>query len=469
MADTQPRATAYPMAGKGAKALILGTLSLAAFLPGFMAQGLNIALPVIGREYGATAITLNWMVLAFVLTNAALSIPIGRISDVAGIRKVFLIGMAVYTLSSFAVMFSGSPLMIIICRVAQGVGGSMILINNIAVLTAIFPPEDRGLVIGINTSSVYVGASVGPFLGGVLTEAFGWKSIFLANVLIGLLVIILVFWKVSGKGLEGHKQKIDYIGSVVYSISFVVLIYGFSILPQIAAAVLIPVGMVGLFLFILRQMRVKSPVFDIKVFRSNRLFIFSNLAALMNYMAVFAVAFMLSLYLQYIKGLTPVLAGVVLIAHPVVQTIISPVAGRLSDRLEPRVVSSVGLGLVTLSLISFVFLGKGTPLAAIFAALVVLGAGFALFLSPNANAVMSSVDRNNYGVASATMSTMIASGQTLSMSITMIVMTIVIGRVAITPEYYPAFLTSAKIAFGIFGCLCACGVAVSSARGRMRA
>jgi EmrB/QacA subfamily drug resistance transporter len=468
MTEKQPCAPSYSPAGKGTKTLILVTFSIASFLPSFMAQGLNIALPIIGREYSADAITLNWMVLAFVLANAALSMPIGRISDVVGIRKVFIYGMIVYTLASFAVIFSNSPLMIIICRVAQGIGGSMILVNLMALITVIFSAEERGLALGINVASVYVGASIGPFLGGLLTESFGWKSIFLANVFIGLIVIILTLWKISGGKIAGHKQKIDYAGSVVYSLSFVILIYGFSRLPGISGGVLILAGLLGLFLFIAWEKRVDSPVFDIKVFRRNRLFIFSNLAALMNYVAVFAVAFLLSLYLQYIKGLTPVVAGFVLIAHPVVQTIVSPLAGRLSDKMEPRVVASVGMGLATLSLISFAFLGKDTPVAAVIVALVVLGTGFALFLSPNANAIMSSVDQRYYGVASATMSTMIAGGQTLSMGITMIVMSIVIGKVAVTPEYYPAFLTSVKIAFGIFACLCGGGVIISSARGKMR-
>jgi EmrB/QacA subfamily drug resistance transporter len=433
-----------------------------------MAQGLNIALPIIGREYGADAITLNWMVMAFVMANAALSIPVGRISDVVGIKKVFLFGMVFYTLSSFIVMFSNSSLMIIACRVAQGMGGSMILVNLIALISAIFPSEERGMALGINVASVYIGASVGPFLGGVLTESFGWKSIFLVNVIIGFFVILLTLWKVTGGQVEKRREKIDYIGSIIYILSLVILIYGFSQIPEMTGGILITAGLVGLLLFFFWENRVESPVFDIKVFRRNRLFIFSNMAALINYLAVFAVAFLLSLYLQYIKGLTPMVAGFVMIAHPVVQTILSPVAGRLSDKMEPRVVSSIGMGLTTLSLFSFVFLGNETPLIVVIIALIVLGAGFALFLSPNSNAIMTSVDKRYYGVASATMSTMISGGQTLSMGITMIVMSIVIGRVAVTPEYYPAFLTSVQITFGIFSFLCCCGVIISLLRGKMR-
>jgi MFS family permease len=287
-------------------------------------------------------------------------------------------------------------------------------------------------------------------------------------VIIGFFVILLTLWKVTGGQVEKRREKIDYIGSIIYILSLVILIYGFSQIPEMTGGILITAGLVGLLLFFFWENRVESPVFDIKVFRRNRLFIFSNMAALINYLAVFAVAFLLSLYLQYIKGLTPMVAGFVMIAHPVVQTILSPVAGRLSDKMEPRVVSSIGMGLTTLSLFSFVFLGNETPLIVVIIALIVLGAGFALFLSPNSNAIMTSVDKRYYGVASATMSTMISGGQTLSMGITMIVMSIVIGRVAVTPEYYPAFLTSVQITFGIFSFLCCCGVIISLLRGKMR-
>jgi len=466
--DYQPSAISASPTRKSTKAIVLTTFSIATFLPSFMAQGLNIALPAIGLEFGADAITLNWIILIFVLAIAALSLPIGRISDVIGIRKVFLYGIIFYTISSFAATFSNSPLMIIICRAAQGVGGAMILVNVMALITAMFPIEERGFALGINVASVYIGASTGPFLGGLLTEFYGWRSIFLVNVFIGMIVVLLMVWKVKGGGIESRGQRLDYIGSIVYSLSLVIIIYGLSLLPEIFGGVLILIGILGLLFFVLWENKATSPLFDIKAFRHNRLFIFSNLAAIINYTAVFAVSFLLSLYLQYIKGLTPTLAGFIMIANPVVQAVLSPIAGRLSDKMEPRVVASIGMGLTTLSLFSFAFLSINTPLIIVVIALVFLGAGFALFLSPNSNAIMSSVTPQYYGVASATLSTMICGGQTLSMGITMVVMAIVIGRVVITAEYYPVFLTSTKIAFEIFTFLCCCGVIVSVSRGRMR-
>jgi EmrB/QacA subfamily drug resistance transporter len=460
--------SAAPSISTGMKAVVLFTMSLASFTTSFMAQGLNIALPRIGLQFGADAVLLNWMVMAFVLANAALSLPIGRISDILGPRHIFIGGVIFYTLSSFAASFSNSSLMLIICRAAQGAGASMILVNLIALISILIPARERGLALGISVSSVYIGASTGPFLGGLLTETFGWKSIFLLNVVFGVLIIWLMLWKVRDGGTGSRGQRMDYFGAVIYSLALVVLMYGFSLLPEITGVVLISASIIGMLVFLWWENRTASPLFNIGVFRHNRLFIFSNICAMANYAAVFAVAFLLSLYLQYIKGFSPVLAGLVMISHPVIQSIFSPLAGRLSDKMEPRLLSSLGMALTTLSLISFAFLSSGTPVVLIVLALVVLGAGFALFLSPNTNALMSSVDPRFYGVASATMSTMIAGGQTLSMGISMIVMANIIGRVVITPDYYPAYLTSARVAFAIFAVMCCAGVVVSLTRGKMR-
>jgi EmrB/QacA subfamily drug resistance transporter len=452
----------------GFNVLALVTLSIAAFLPAFMSNSLNVALPNIGKEFGTTAIILNWIVLAFVLANAALSLPIGRISDLAGIRKMFIFGLVFYALSSLAAVFAVSPTMLIVCRAAQGISGAMVMVNDIALLTAIFPAKYRGLALGINAATVYFGSSTGPFLGGLLTQSFTWRSIFVFNVVVCLVLLAMTFWKIKVARTEPRKEKLDYFGSIVYALSLVVLVYGFSLLPGITGGILIPVAIVGLLLFLWWENRTSSPVFDIKVFRHNRLFLFSNFAAFANYSAVFAVAFLLSLYLQYVKGLTPMMAGFVLLVNPAMQFLNSPLAGRISDKMEPRIISSIGMSLTACSLIILAFVSSTTPLAVIIVALAILGLGFSLFLTPNTNALMSSVDRQYYGVASATMSTMISSGMTISMGITMVVMSVVVGKVAITPEYYPAFLNSARITFGIFALLCLAGISLSISRGKMR-
>jgi len=265
---------------------------------------------------------------------------------------------------------------------------------------------------------------------------------------------------------ECKGQKFDSTGSLIFILALVVLMYGSSLIPEISGAILIAAGTGGLLFFLKWESRAKSPLLDVNVLRSNRAFIFSSLAFMINYATVFAVAFLLSLYLQYIKGLSADQAGLILIAHPVIQALLSPWAGRLSDKIEPRFVASIGMALTSMGLLVFVFTGSGTPLWQVLMGLIIVGVGFAMFLSPNSNALMSSVQPRYYGTASATMSTMISLGQMLSMGITMVVMTLVIGDTAITPEYYPAFITSARIAFGIFTLLCIGGVFISVFRGK---
>jgi predicted MFS family arabinose efflux permease len=244
--------------------------------------------------------------------------------------------------------------------------------------------------------------------------------------------------------------------------------YGFSLLPEAAGSAAVGVGLIGLWLFFRWERRVESPVLDVNLFLRNRAFSFSNLAALINYSATFAITFLLSLYLQYIRGLSPQEAGIVLVAQPILMAMGSPFAGRLSDRIEPRVVASCGMAILVVGLAFFALLGEGTHLSVIIANLALVGLGFALFSSPNTNAVMSSVERSVYGVAAGTLATMRMTGQALSLGIATLLLGVYIGRVEITPAAYPALLQSIRTTFGVFAFLCVAGVFASLARGRVR-
>ncbi len=204
------------------------------------------------------------------------------------------------------------------------------------------------------------------------------------------------------------------------------------------------------------------------LFVGNRGFLFSNLAALINYSATFAVTFLMSLYFQYARGFSPALAGFALVPQFLLQMLVSPYAGRLSDRVEPRIIASIGMGVTVLGLALLTILSEATPLWYIIACLVLLGLGFGLFSSPNTNAIMSAVDRRHYGVASGMNGTMRLLGQMLSMGIATTIFAVVIGHVEITPEYYDAFVNSVQIAFVVFTVLCLFGVGASLARGASR-
>jgi EmrB/QacA subfamily drug resistance transporter len=450
------------------KNVALAASSLGVLFVTVTGSSLNVALPSIGKEFGSDAILLGWVVTIFVLAAAVFSIPFGRIADIVGLKKIFLYGTIIFSLASLAAIFSNSTEILIVWRAVQGLAAAMIAVNSIALVTAVFPPEERGRALGINIASVYLGSSVGPFVGGLLTQHIGWRSIFAVNIPVCLLVAFLILWKVKGEWSACKGEKFDYIGSLIFGFALIALMYGFSILPGVTGGLLVAGGIIGLAAFLFWENRTKSPVLNIKIFKNNHVFILSNLAALISYTSIFAISFLISLYLQYIKALTPAQAGFVLVVQPLAQTVLSPLAGKLSDKVEPRILASVGMALIFLGLAAFAFLSNGTSIITIILILIVLGVGFALFSSPNSNAVMSSVVPKYLGVASAVMSTMRGVGQMLSMGITLIIMAVVIGRVVITPDYYQVFLNSTRIAFAAFACLCLVGVFTSLSRGKVR-
>jgi len=447
-------------------ALIVATLS--SFITPFMGSSINIALPSIGKEFQIDAVLLSWVATSYLLAAAVSLVPFGRLADIYGRKKIFASGTVIFTIASFLSAISFSAPMLIFFRVFQGIGSAMIFATGMAILTSVFPPRERGKVLGINVAAVYIGLSLGPFLGGFLTQYLTWRSVFLVTLPLGLIVISLIIWKLKGEWADAKGESFDFTGSIIYSLSLIAIMYGISLLPAMRSIWLILFGVLGILVFVKWEMKVENPVFEINLFRTNRVFAFSNLAALINYSATFAVTFLLSLYLQYIKGLSPQNAGLVLISAPVVMAVCSPYAGRISDRIEPQIVASLGMILTAVGLFLFTFLNENSTLGSIVASLILFGFGLALFSSPNTNAIMSSVEKRFYGIASGSVGTMRLLGMMISMGIATLIFTIFIGRVQITIEYYPVFIKGVKVAFIIFSILCFGGIFASLVRGKLR-
>ncbi|HNJ81271.1 MAG TPA: MFS transporter, partial [Methanoregulaceae archaeon] len=358
------------------------------------------------------------------------------------------------------------PEMLIAIRLIQGFGGAMIFGTALAILSSVFPPGERGRALGIYIMAVYLGLTMGPFLGGILTGYLGWRSIFLVNVPLGILACILILWRLRGEWAECQGERFDLKGSVLYACSLVAVMLGLSTVPDLDGVLILSVGIVIGVIFVLYELRVPLPVLDLSLFTKNRVFAFSNLAALISYCATYAVTFLLSLYLQLTRGFSPEQAGGILIVLPAVQALLSPVAGRLSDRIDSQVLASIGIALTAVGMFPLVFISEATPVWYLVACLVVLGAGFGIFSSPNINAIMSSVEKRYLGVASGMNGTVRLVGQMLSMGIVMMLFSLFIGPVMITPEYFPEFLQSLHYAFLIFSLLSLVGVVASLMRGK---
>jgi EmrB/QacA subfamily drug resistance transporter len=447
---------------------VLLVTTLASFLTPFMSSSINVALPAIGSEFRLDPIVLSWVGLSFLLSAAVFLVPAGRLGDIYGMKKLFVGGMGVYTVASIACGVAPTAVLLIGARALQGAGGAMLFGTSMAILISVYPPHERGKVLGINVAAVYAGLSSGPFIGGVLTQQAGWRSVFLVTVPVGIAVLALAPRWMKGEWAMSRGDRFDLIGSLIYGASLVSLMYGFSRLPSVSGAWFILAGIAGLIGFLQWELNTAHPVWNIRVFRGNMGFLFSNASAFINYSATFGVTFLLSLYLQFVRGLDPQHAGTVLVAQPVIMALFSPVAGRLSDRIQPRVIASLGMAVSSLALGFFALLEDATPQWQIVGGLMVLGLGFALFSSPNTNAVMSSVEKVHYGIASATLGTMRLIGQMFSLGIVMLLFAVIMGPVHISAETQGVFLKSVRLAFLLFALLCAAGVPASLARGRVK-
>ena len=459
------RAPALPVTATE-KRIVLLIAILAGFLTPFDGSAVNIALPTIGSAFHMDAISLSWVATAYLLASALFLVPFGKLADIYGRKKIFLWGICVFGAASFVMTLVVTEQQMIAVRVIQGIGAAMIFGTAIAILTAVYPPGERGRALGIYITSVYLGLSLGPFFGGILTDVFGWRSIFYINIPIAVAAAILIIWKLRGEWAECVGEKFDLLGSLIYSIGLVALMVGFSVLPDITGGLLLVAGILLIATFIWYEQRQPAPVLNMQLFIKSRIFAFSNIAALINYSATYAISFLISLDLQYTKGFSAEYAGIILVAAPFFQMIVSPFAGKLSDKHDSQVLSSIGMALTALGLFLFIFLDETTPLWYIIVVLVILGIGFGIFSSPNINAIMSAVDKRYYGVASGINSTMRLLGQMLSMGIAMMIFAIVIGQVEITPANYPQFTQSLHWAFVLFTAMCVVGIYFSLARGK---
>ncbi len=455
------------MNNRSLKRPVLIIAALSSFMAPFMGSAVNLALPEIGEEFGADAIGLNWIVSSYILASAILLLPAGRMADRVGRKAVFTAGILIFTLSTVAILFSNSLSYLLFMRVVQGAGSALLFSTSLAIVTAVFPPGERGAAMGINVTAVYAGLSAGPFIGGYLTAAFGWRSLFLFLIPFGVLCMLLIAGYLKREEWSGgEKGRFDWPGSMLYGVSLFLLMYGFSRLQETTGLIMTGSGVVIFLLFLLYEKGISNPVLNISVITGNRVFAYSCLAAFIHYSATSATGFFISLYLRYIKETGPEKAGLILMAMPVAMMILSPFSGRLSDRHDPGIIASWGMAITAAGIIAMLFLTEDTTVSVVTAILLVMGTGFAFFSSPNTNAIMSSAESRHLGLASAVTGTARMTGQMVSMGISMLLFALIIGREAITPDNHADLMGAMRVGFSIFALLCIGGLFASRARNR---
>lgn len=446
---------------------VLLIVLIVSFLTPFTGSSVNLALPAIGAELHTDAVLLGWVVEAFLLSTAAFLLPLGRISDFLGKRFIFALGAILFALTSFAIAFAQSIEMIIAIRILQGAATAMIFSNGMTILTLVYPPERRGWALGTAASAVYVGLSLGPVLGGMLNHYFGWRSIFYFVGVWGLAAGFMTLKFMKHEWKLGKVSDFDVAGSVIYIITVITGLYGTSeLLRGYWGIGSLAISFVFLLGFIYYENKQQNPLISIHLFLTNRTFAFSNLAAMINYSATFAVGYILSVFLQIVMGLDSQTAGLILLIQPLIMAMLSPRTGALSDQYDAGTLASVGMAISCVSL--FVLFGA-TKLQLswlIGLGLIVGGIGFSLFAPPNNNAIMSSVDKKDLGAASAALNTARLVGQAVSLSIVNLIVSYYRGPVEMPIAQMPLENLMGAISFSLiaFTLICALGIIPSRAR-----
>ncbi len=444
--------------------MVLAAAALASFLSPFLGSMVNVAIPVIGAAYVASAESLAMLSTAYLISSVVFLVPSARIADIFGRKKVFLVGIFILGLSSVLAPLSPTIDVLILCRIIEGVGVAAITSNAIALLSAVYPPERRGAVIGYAVSAVFLGLSAGPVLGGVLTQVLGWQSLFLFVAVLSVCTFGTVWFSITHDIRENAGEPYDFFGTFVYMILIVMLVLGLIHLPDLWAVLLLGAGVIVMLpLFVLVERRTAFPVFAIRLFSGNRIFTRGNMATVINFGATYALSFFLSLYLQFAGLLSPMEAGLVLVAMPVTQMVFSPLAGRVSDRVDPRFLTTAGMLLMAAGLGLLLQLSADVFLPGLMGTLVLMGFAVALFASPNNNMILGSVHRREYGSANSIIGTMRQMGMVLSMGLATCFISVFLGGTTEIAENLDAFLAAMHWSFfcGMVFCLIAAALSFS--------
>ncbi|MCQ2544935.1 MAG: MFS transporter [Clostridia bacterium] len=439
---------------------------LTSFTMSLIGSALNLSIPAIGREFQVTADTVGWMVTGFLLCVAAFSVPFGRLSDITCRKNVLVTGMIVFICTCAGAVFALNFAMLLVFRIVQAIGAAMVLSSNTPILISAYPPEKKGKALGLAIGSVYVGLSVGPVIGGVLNHQFGWRSIFIAAGSLMILTLIVAIARLPHIDSEGKgKIQMDLGGSALFAAFIIMFMLGLSKIEfGMIPITMVIIGLVLGGIFVYYEIHKSNPVLDVRLFKSNIGYALSNIAALLNYAATFAIGYLTSIYLQVALGYDSQTAGIIMIAQPLVMAVLTPKIGRISDKRSPFKLSSLGMGFCALGTLFFVFVRTDTSLVYIVIALVITGIGFALFSSPNTNAILSCVDRKDYGVANSVVSTMRSVGQTLSMVIVTIIVTFMMPGVELAQTDPESLVTVINTAFTVFAAMCIIGIFISLKR-----
>jgi EmrB/QacA subfamily drug resistance transporter len=440
---------------------------LNAFTTPLMLSAANVALPTIAEDLKLNAVVLGWIPMAFLMASAMFVLVFARIADMVGRKRIFLIGTACVIVTSLFAATASNGTFLITARFLQGMSAAMLYATQIAIVSSVFPPKQRGHAIGLTVSTIYLGLTCGPLIGGFLIDHYGWRASFVFHIPLAFIVLLIGLFMVPDEWSADERGEFDVKGAVLYALSIVMLCLGVSTLPNATGLLLLILGLFGIWFFVKLAKQSSHPIFDVSLFEKNRVFAFSCFASFIIYTAIFANIVLISLYLQYLKGMSATVAGVIMMIQPLTMAVFSPIMGRLSDKIEPRVIASIGMAITAFGLLILALLDANSSISYLIGALIVTGFGFSLFSSPNVNAIMSAVEKQYYGSATGSLATMRILGQMTSMALVTLVFAVVIGQVKIEPSVFQSLQQAISFCFFISASLCIPGFIFSLVRGRM--
>ncbi len=400
---------------------VLAAVTVGLFLGAIDGSIVNIALPTLVREFHTTFPTIQWVVLAFLLGMTTLMLSVGRLADMLGKKNIFAAGLALFTLASALCGLSPSVYALIAFRLLQSVGAAMVVALGIAIVTETWPPEERGMAIGVAGGTISLGIVVGPTLGGLLIATLGWRAIFYVNVPLGAIAILMVLRYVPDLRPARSGETFDYLGAVVIGAGLLALSLALTIgqnlgFSDVRILALFGIALVAGAAFVFIEQRARHPMLDFSLFRVPQ-FSLNLLTGLLTFVAVSGIIFLLPFYLELALGLPVAQIGLLMAIVPVVLAILGPVAGSLSDRFGTRPVSIIGLGFIILGYLTSSTLTTSTTPLGFVLRMLPLGIGMGTFQSPNNSAIMGSAPRPRLGVASGTLSMTRTLGQTTGVAV----------------------------------------------------
>ena len=446
------------------KRTVLAASCLAIFVNPLAGSMLNLALGAIQLDFHCSEHQLGLVASVYFIVSVMFLLPAAKLADIYGKKVMFLIGAGIAVTGSILSIFPPNIYALYVCRGITGIGTAAISATSVSMISDVYDHHERGLALAINTACVYIGASIGPTIGGVITEYLGWRAIFLT--LVPFLVLAFICMLRFGHNIKSTPgDHFDYVGMLIYWAGIAVFMYGLISVPASHAFILMAVGIGVLALFVVYEGHDDNPLIRFGIFRNTR-FYRSMIALFLNYSASFGVAFFLSRYLQEIGALTPTQAGLILMVQSVVQVIFTLWAGRITTSMDMRILPTLGMMVTCCSLVMLMFVDRTLNIPLLIVALATLGAGIGLFSAPNVTAIMSYVKKEQYNSTSGLIATTRQLGMMMSMGLATCLIAIFLGaNTALEPSNYDTFIEILRYAWSIWFVFCAVGAVFSWFRG----